>query len=119
MAADRLEKTCELLLQAVESLRDSTSSPPPPAPERNSAPPNASQASGCSERASVIGECNRLFNFVFLKKVGTGGGKRVPAMVLRCQNRRRNGLIRGITISFASPALCRVSHQLLLKQGSS
>ena len=50
MAADRLEKTRELLLQAVESLRDSTSSPPPPAPERNSAPPNANQAFGCSER---------------------------------------------------------------------
>ena len=74
MAADRLEKTRELLLQAVESLRDSTSSPPPPAPERNSTPPNASQAFGCSER-DVIGEHNRLFNFVFLKKVGTGGGK--------------------------------------------
>ena len=75
MAADRLEKTHELLLQAVESLRDSTSSPPPPAPERNSAPPNASQAFGCSER-DVIGERNRLFNFGgFLKKVGTGGGK--------------------------------------------
>ena len=56
MAADRLEKMGKLLLQAVESLRDSTSSPPPPAPERNSAAPNASQASGCSERASVIGE---------------------------------------------------------------
>ena len=77
MAADRLEKTRKLLLQAVESLRDSTSSPPPPAPERNSVPPNASQASGCSERASVIGERNRLFNFGLLKKVGTGGGKRV------------------------------------------
>ena len=77
MAADRLGKTRELLLQAVESLRDSTSSPPPPALERNSAPPNSSQASGCSERASVIGERNRLFNFGFLKNVGTGGGKRV------------------------------------------
>ena len=38
-------------------------------------PPNASQASGCSERASMIGERNRLFNFDVLKKVGTGGGK--------------------------------------------
>ena len=75
MAADRLEKTRELLLQAVESLRDSTSSPPPPAPERNSAPPNARQVSGCSERTSVIGEHNRLFNFDFLNKLGTGGGK--------------------------------------------
>ena len=74
MAADRLEKTRELLLPAVESLRDSTSSPPPPAPERNSAPPNASQAFGCSER-DVIGERNQLFNFSFWKKVGTGGGK--------------------------------------------
>ena len=68
MAADRLEKPRELLLQAVESLRDSTSSPPPPAPERNSAPPNASHAFGCSER-DVIGERNRLFNFGFLKKL--------------------------------------------------
>ena len=76
MAANRLKKTHELLLQSVESLRDSTSSPPPPAPERNSVPPNASQASGCSERASVIGERNQLFNFGFLKKVGTGRGKR-------------------------------------------
>ena len=75
MAANRLEKMRELLLQAVESLRDSTSRPSPPAPERNSTPPNASQASGCSERASVIGERNRLFNLGFLKKVGTGGGK--------------------------------------------
>ena len=63
-----------LLLQAVESLRDSTSSPPPSDPERNSAPPNASQVFGCSER-DVIGERNRLFNFSFWKKVGTGGGK--------------------------------------------
>ena len=73
-----------------ENLRDSTSSPPPPAPERNSAPPNSSQASGCSERASVIGERNRLFNFDFLKKLVLGEEK-TPAVVLRCQNRRRNG----------------------------
>ena len=76
MAADRLEKTRELLLHTVESLRDPTSSPPPPDPERNSTSPNVSQASGCSKRAGVIGERNRLFNFGFLKKVGTGGGKR-------------------------------------------
>ena len=90
MAADRLEKTRELLLQAVESLRDFNSSPLPPAPERNSAPPNASQASGCSERANVIGECNRLFNFVFLKKVGTGGGKSASCGV-KMPKSRRNG----------------------------
>ena len=83
MAADRLEKTRELLLRAVGSLRDSTSSSPPPAPERNSAPPNASQASGCSERASVIGERNRLFNFVFWReKVGTGGERWLAASSL-------------------------------------
>ena len=88
MAADRMEKTCELLLQDVESLRDSISISPPPAPERNSAPPNASQASGCSERASVIGKRNRL---LFFGKKLVLGEERAPAMVLRCQNRRRNG----------------------------
>ena len=75
MAADRLEKTCELLLQAVESIRDSTSSSPPPVPERNSAPPNASQASGYSERASVRCERNRLFNFFFGEKSWDCGRK--------------------------------------------
>ena len=89
MAANRLKKTHKLLLQSVESLRDSTSSPPPPAPERNSLPPNASQASGCSERASVIGERNQLFNFGFLKKLVLGE-ERGPAVVLKCQNRRGN-----------------------------
>ena len=89
MAADRLEKTRELLLQAVESLRDSTSSAPPPSPERNSAPPNASQASGCGERASVIGERNRLFNFGFLKKVGTGGGKSTSRGVKMPKSKKR------------------------------
>ena len=84
MAADRLEKTCKLLLQAVESLRDSTSCPPPPTPERNSAPPNTSQAFGCSER-NVIGERNRLFNFVFLKKLVLVA-ETAPSVVLRCKN---------------------------------
>ena len=55
----------------------------------------------------MIGERNPLFNFVFLKKVGTGGGKSANRGVKMQKSKKKNE-IRGITISFASPALRRV-----------
>lgn len=88
MADDRLKKAHDLLLQAVESLRDTSTTSPGPVNN----PPHVhtsnvllgSAGSGGSTRPDAIAsECNRLFNFGFQKKPSGSGctnslGLKVP-----------------------------------------